>query len=99
MPGLGDEGDLIHRQRGQRGKGQGAVLGDDLLDQGRLAHRDAVLLGQGVQVCTLRHGLAEDGPLQGTALKDAVDGVRQVLLELGGLGGVLVLHRHQNGVL
>ena len=99
MPGLGDEGDLIHGKGGQGFKGQGAVLGDDLLDQGCLAHGDAVLLGQGVQVRAFRHRLAEDGPVQGAALEDAVDGVRQVLLELGGPGGVLVLHRHQDGVL
>ena len=99
MPGLGDQGDLIHRQGCQGRKGQRAVLSDHLLDQGCLAYGDAVLLGQSIQIRALRHCLAEDSPLQGTALEDAVDGIRQVLLELGGFCGVLVLHGHQDGVL
>src|SRR5699024_2653981 len=95
VAGGGDEGDLAHGQGGQRLKGEGAVLGDDLLDEAGLSGGDVVLLGQLGQVVVHGDGLGEDGP----GLEGAGDGGGELVLELGGGVGVSVLHRYQNGVL
>ena len=99
LAGLGNEGNLIDGQRRQIGKPQGGVLGSDLLNEGCFSQRDAVLLRQGGQGLVPGHALRKNGRLQGVIGKYGGDGVGDLLLQLGGAGGVLVFHGHQNGVL
>ena len=89
---------IVHGAAGQALKGEGGVLIHQLLDQLCLAQRDAVFVGLGLQILILVHHLAQDGPVDGAGGHHCVHCLGELAFQLGGAGGVVVLHGDQDGV-
>ena len=88
---------LLYGQLRQILKGQIAVQGLDALDEGGLAHGDAVCLGLGLQPGVLGHHLAEDGGARRGVHQGGVDLLRQRGLQAAGPLGVGILHGDEDG--
>ena len=99
IAGAGDQGDLIDGERRKAFHSEGGILGHYLLDQGRLAYRNTVGLGQLGQLVSLRHRLAENGGADAAAAKAGADGVGDLRLELGRALLIRILHTDQDGIL